>query len=112
MAINRAVRHADEWFEDPDDLDRLARALASVDLIEDPVEAAAVVAFRITRAQAFGEGNKRTAMLLARWLLDANGEDGAGILPADDRQLADLLVNAAGGQDVESELLVLLQSRR
>ena len=61
MALNRAVRHDDEWFNEPDDLDRLARALVAIDPVEDPVEAAARLAFRVTRAQAFGEGDKRTA---------------------------------------------------
>jgi hypothetical protein len=48
--MNRAVRHEDEWFNEPDDLDRLARALAAIDPLEDPVEAAARLAFRVTRA--------------------------------------------------------------
>lgn len=59
MAINRAVRHDDEWFDEPDELDRLVRALVTIDSVEDPVEAAARLAFQVTRAQAFGEGNKR-----------------------------------------------------
>lgn len=89
MAINRAVRQDDEWFDEPDDLDRLARALAAIDSAEDPVEAAARLAFRVTRAQAFGEGNKRTALFLARWILDRNGHDGSAFLPPDDRRVAD-----------------------
>jgi prophage maintenance system killer protein len=103
VAINRAVRGADEWFGDPDDLERVERALASIDDIEDVVSAAGVLAFRVARAQGFGEGNKRAALLLARWLLDRNGFDGVVLLPQDDRQLADLLVEAAAESDVESE---------
>lgn len=61
LAFNEAVRDEDEWFEEPDDLDRLALALDSIESLTDPVEAAAVLAFRIARAQAFGEGNKRMA---------------------------------------------------
>jgi hypothetical protein len=76
VAINRAVRHKDEWFDEPDDLDRLGWALAAIDVVEEAVEAVARLAFRVTRAQAFGEGNKRTALLLARWILDRNGQDG------------------------------------
>lgn len=88
MAFNRAVRREDEWFDEPDDLDRLERALAAVTGIDDPVEAAARLAFRVTRAQPFGEGNKRTALLLASWLLDRSGEDGRAILPLEDREFA------------------------
>jgi prophage maintenance system killer protein len=112
VAINRAVRVDDEWFDEPDDLDRLARALEAIEDIEDPVAAAAVVAFRVAHAQAFGEGNKRTAFLLARWLLDNNGEDAFTLLPAEDRVLADLLVKAAAGSNVQRDIVLLLQERR
>jgi hypothetical protein len=64
-----------------------------------------------TAAQAFAEGNKRTALLLARWVLDHNGIDGAKILPADDEVLADLLVKAVSGLDVEAAVLELFVSR-
>ena len=104
ILVNQAVRAKDEWFEEPDDVDRLNRALATLDQIEDPVLAAAVVAFRVTRAQAFGERNKRTALLLARWTLDHNGIDGTAIIPPDDRVLANLLVQAAAGIDVEAQI--------
>jgi Fic family protein len=89
VALNRAVRYDDEWFDEPDDIDRLARAVATIEPIEEPIEAAAVLAFRVTRAQAFGEANKRTALLLARWVLDRNGQDGATVLPPDDHEVAD-----------------------
>lgn len=112
VLFNRAVRHEDEWFEEPDDLDRVERALAAIDGIADPTEAAAVLAYRVVRAQAFGEGNKRTALLLARWLLDRNGLDGSAVIPQDDQEFADLLVRAAAGADVEAEMKALFQSRR
>ena len=111
VAINRAVRLPDEWFDEPDDLDRLSSAIAAIDDVTDPVHAAAVLAFRVARAQAFGEANKRTAFLLARWVLDRNGKDGARLLPSDDRDVADLLVRAASGQDVEGSLVTLLTAR-
>ena len=111
IAFNEAVREDDEWFEEPDDPERLAAALASIDAIEDPLEAAAVIAYRGARAQAFGEANKRTALLLARWLLDRNGLDGGLFLPADDLRLADLLIKAAAGNDVGNEILTHLQER-
>jgi hypothetical protein len=60
VALNRAARRDDEWFDEPDDLKRLQRALDAVSEVNDPVTAAAVVAYRVARAQAFGEGNKHT----------------------------------------------------
>ena len=112
LAINRAVREADEWFDEPDDVDRVRKALARIANVDDPVVAAGALAYRLTRAQAFGEGNKRTAFLLARWLLDRNGADGLALLPPDDREFADILVRAAAGREVEAELVALLNSRR
>ena len=76
IEINKRVRGKDEWFEEPDDLERVSRALSSVDREENPVVAAGILAYRVTRAQGFAEGNKRTALLLARWVLDNNGIDG------------------------------------
>jgi prophage maintenance system killer protein len=111
VAINRAVRADDEWFDEPDDLDRVAAALNAIDGIEDPVVAAGVLAARLARSQAFGEGNKRTALLVARWVLDRNGQDGAAFVPPDDFALARLLVEAAAGRNVEGEVVALLQSR-
>lgn len=57
VAINRAVRDDDEWFDEPDDLDRLRNALDAIAEVEDVATAAAVLMYRVTRAQAFGEGN-------------------------------------------------------
>ncbi|HEX7277805.1 MAG TPA: Fic family protein [Acidimicrobiales bacterium] len=112
IAFNRAVRDVDEWFDEPDDLDRVQRALAAIDEVDDPIDAAAVLAYRIARAQGFAEGNKRTALLLAKWLLDRNGIDGKQVVPPDDRVLADLLVRAASGLDVEDAIVEVLRSRR
>lgn len=103
VAINQRIRSSDEWFDEPDELDRVESALRSVHGLDDPVEAAAILAFRVTRAQGFTEGNKRTALLLAKWTLDNNGRDGRQIIDPDDRELADLLVKAASGQDVEAD---------
>jgi prophage maintenance system killer protein len=63
-------------------------------------------------AQAFAEGNKRTALLAAKWILDRNGIDGDRLIPTDDLVLADLLVQAASGSDVETAVVELLQRRR
>ena len=112
IAFNRSERREDEWFDEPDDLDRVQRALDTISAVDDVIVAAAVLASRVARAQGFGEGNKRTALLLARWLLDRNGEDGLCFLPADDLIVADLLVAAAAGRNVEGELVDVLRSRR
>lgn len=112
VAINEAVREVDEWFDESDDLERLARAIDSVGDEVEPVVAAAKLAFRVARAQAFEEGNKRTALLLARWLLDHNGVDGEMILPVDDEVLGDLLVKAASGVDVEAAIIERLSGRK
>ena len=112
VAINEAVRENDEWFTDPDELDRLERAIDSIKDQAEPIRAAAQLAFRVAHTQAFGEGNKRTALLLARWLLDHNGEDGEKILPPEDQELADLLVKAASDRVVEAAIEELLTSRR
>jgi len=43
--------------------------------------------------------------------LDRNGEDGAVLLPPDDREFAALLVRAASGLDVEEEMVAILRRR-
>jgi prophage maintenance system killer protein len=111
IEFNKRVRGDDEWFDDPDDSDRVERALASIDDLENPLVAAGALAYRVTRAQGFAEGNKRTALLLARWLLDHNGVDGGQILPQDDRVIADLLVRTASGADAEEEIISILEAR-
>lgn len=111
IEFNRRVRHHDEWFEEPDDLGRVETALSSIDGFTDPVEAAAILAYRVTRAQGFAEGNKRTAVLLARWVLDMNGLQGSSILDPDDRLIADLLVRAASDIDVEQEIIAAFRGQ-
>lgn len=51
VEFNRAIRGGDEWFEEPDKLDRVEKALGSIEDIDDPIKAAAVLAFRLTAAQ-------------------------------------------------------------
>jgi prophage maintenance system killer protein len=112
VALNHAVRAPDEWFDEPDDLDRVQRILDGISTTGDPVVAAGLIAYRLARAQAFAEGNKRTALLAAKWILERNGVDGARLIPPDDLGLADLLVQAASGHDVETAIVQLLQQRR
>jgi hypothetical protein len=111
VAINRSVRQEDEWFDEPDDLDRVRAALDTVARVHDPLVRAAVLAYRIARAQAFGEGNKRTAFLVAKWTLDRNGFAGERIMPPEDRELGDLLIHAAAGRDIGAEILGLFRQR-
>jgi prophage maintenance system killer protein len=66
---------------------------------------------RVARAQAFGDANKRTALLLALWVLDRNGVDSRYFVQPDDREFGDLLIRAASGQDVETDMVALLRSR-
>jgi hypothetical protein len=61
--VNHAIREHDEWFDEPDDLERVARTLTAVADTEEPVRAAGVLAFIVARAQGCAEGNKRTALL-------------------------------------------------
>jgi prophage maintenance system killer protein len=112
VAFNRATRGDDEWFDEPDDLERVRGALRRLEGLTDAVEAAAAAAFAIAGSQAFGEGNKRTSLLAARWILDRNGEDGTRIIPPDDRALAGLLEQAAFGKEVGDQILQLLSGRR
>jgi hypothetical protein len=56
VAVNRSVRQHDEWFDEPDDLDRVERAIAAIETMNDPVEAAAVLACRLTRLRASRKG--------------------------------------------------------
>ena len=67
--------HEDEWFDEPDDLDLLGRALDAITDIEDVVTAAGVLMYRVARAQALGEGNKRTATTLASTTSKASVRD-------------------------------------
>jgi prophage maintenance system killer protein len=66
----------------------------------------------LKRPSLLAEGNKRTALLLARWILDNNGLDGSQIIDPDDRELADMLVQAASGGDVvESDIVRFFVNR-
>ncbi len=53
IALNHATRQDAEWFDERDDLERVQQALDAVSEIDDPVTAAAVVAYRVARAQDF-----------------------------------------------------------
>ena len=111
VAINASVRHDDEWFDEEDEVHRIEKILGDLQMESDPLIAAALATGRIARSQAFTEGNKRTALLVGRWILDRNGLNGSLIIPDDDFELAALLLDAARGKDVTGQILSLFQSR-
>ncbi|MGH3732132.1 MAG: Fic family protein [Acidimicrobiales bacterium] len=112
VGINASVRQDDEWFDEPDELGRIQRIVDDLAEVEDPVRAAGLVAYRIAKSQAFSEGNKRTAVLTARWILDENQVDGQRFIRESDFDLANLLLRAARGEDVGDQILNLFESRR
>ena len=75
------------------------------------VAAAARVAARLAGAPAFGEANKRTALVAALWLLEHNGFDPRVLIPPRDLATGRLLREAALGADVERVLLRIFRSR-
>ncbi len=112
VAINHSIRQDDEWFDEPEELDRIERILSELQGETDPVIAAATAVGRIARTQAFTEGNKRTALLIGRWILDRNGVDGLRFIPEHDSELGNLLLSAARGIDETEHVIALFASRQ
>jgi prophage maintenance system killer protein len=111
VAFNAAVRADDEWFAEPDELDRVQRALESISTEQDVVTAVGLLVARIVRAQGFSEGNKRTALALGVWMLHENKLDAQRYFPPSDRVALELLLRSARGEDVSAGLVSLLKSR-
>lgn len=112
VAFNHSIRGVDEWFDQPDEFHRVERLLDQLAVETDPVAAAALSVSSLAQGQAFPEGNKRTAVLVGRWILDRNGLDGAPYIPENDMELAQSLLRAARGTDVSKEVIDLCVSRR
>ena len=69
------------------------RALERAQAEADPVAAAAALLYEIVAAQGFFEGNKRTAVIIARWFIRQNMDiDPDALIQPDDRELGALLV--------------------
>lgn len=78
----------------------------------DPLDVAAALAFELTSAQGFHEGNKRTAALIARWFIRANTDlEPDRIIKPDDPEFGDLLIAAARGEDVRVTIRGLFHDR-
>ena len=114
IACNELVREPDEFSPsaDDDDLALVEGALHSAREVGDAIDAAAVLVYELVAAQGFFDGNKRTAVLIGRWFLSVNTDrDPDVLIRPDDRELGELLVRAARGDDVEEELVTLLRNR-
>ena len=111
VAFNEALRQPDEWFQEPDESDRVERAISSVAEELDVVRAVGLLMARLVRAQGFTEGNKRTAFALGAWTLEQDGLSAKLILQASDMSILDLLLQATRGADVAEELVELLRVR-
>lgn len=110
VAINEQLRAPDEFFDEKDELNRIERVLQRTDEISDPVLLAGALMSRVARSQAFTEGNKRTALAAAHFVLTANGFDPEMYLPPNGTQIRDCLVRAARGEDVEEEVIAVMTS--
>ncbi|MHB8190412.1 MAG: Fic family protein [Ferrimicrobium sp.] len=105
VAINASMRDPDEFFDDEDDLDRVERVLQASENVSDPVLLAGVLMSQLARSQAFTEGNKRTALAVAHFVLLANGYVPEVYLPPEDTRISDYLLLAARGDNVEREII-------
>lgn len=109
VAINTQLREPDEFFDDEDDIDRVAQVPERVENIADPVLLAGALMSRLARSQAFTEGNKRTALAVAHFVLTANDVNPEAYLPPEDTQIRQCLGRAARGEDVEQEVIAAMK---
>lgn len=110
VGINASVRSPDEFFDDEDDLYRVERILETLADVSDPVSLAGLLMSRLARSQAFTEGNKRTAVAVAYFVLETNGYSPEEYLPPHDVDITHYLLLAARGENVEQAILDAMAS--
>lgn len=110
-AFNRAVRREDEWWDEPEDLERVERALR--ELATSTIQSGPSPFSPIASLDRKGSV-KATSALPYCWRDGAESEwtGRTCFLAPDDWALADLLVKAASGLDVEENVVELLNERR
>lgn len=114
IACNEAVREPDEASPsvDDDDLELVQRAVERAESEVDALEAVAALLYEIVAAQGFFEGNKRTAVLVARWFIRENMDtDPDRLIAPDDHELGALLVRTASGDRNGAAIQALLRRR-
>ena len=114
IACNEAVRDPGEasLSADDDDLDLMSRALERARIETDPIDVAAALLYEIAAAQGFFEGNKRTAVLIARWFIRVNTTiDPDQLIGPDDHRLGALMIATARGEPTEGAIRALLRER-
>lgn len=89
----------------------LSPAFRSIDKINDPGGSSRCDRIPGRQGPTVCREDKRTALLLAQRTLDNNALDGRRVIDPNDRELADLLVDAASGRDVESDVLQFFAER-
>jgi hypothetical protein len=113
VAFNHATREEDEWFEEPDDgVDRSQRLLDAWEVVRGAGQCACcphrelvprTIRYASTAAASTGSSPAGCSTATAlKWRF----------LPPDGREFGELLVRAAAGNDVESEVAALLVARR
>ncbi|WP_077147678.1 type II toxin-antitoxin system death-on-curing family toxin [Sphingopyxis sp. KK2] len=75
---------------------------------DDPAKLAAAYAFGVARNHPFGDGNKRTAWVLARLFLRLNGHE----LRFNPQDAIDIVLALAAGELAEDELAAWFRSHR
>ena len=110
--IDDSIRGEDEWLDERDELSRIQRILDEFAETEDSVIAAGLTTYLVAKSQQFLEGNMRTAVLAARWILDENQTDGLRSIQGNDLDLAGLLLRADYVKDVGDQVLAMYESRR
>jgi hypothetical protein len=111
VAINRAARDAGEWFNEPGVLERVEQALGSIDGIDDPVRAAGVLAFASLGPKGWPKATSAPGSSWPDGCWTATASTAPPCSRRNDRDLAELLIKAAAGTDVERQIVALIVRR-